>query len=270
MFYIIENYGWAAGWILGSIFIFLRYAMISGLFFALFYILFRNRFLKRKIQRSFPAVRAIKLEIKYSALTTCIFAVVGLIIYGMYQLGITTIYLKLSEYGTGYVVLSVILLIFIHDSWFYWMHRLMHHPKVFTKIHRVHHLSRNPTPWAALSFHPLEALIEIGFLPVAVLWIPLHPSTIFIFSIWALLFNVVGHLGFEILPRGSIRHPLFRWFNTPTHHNLHHQKGSCNYGLYFNLWDTLMNTNHPNYHEIFDNLHSQNPKPVCSEDSKGR
>lgn len=257
MYYLIENYGWAVGWVLGSILIFLRYAMISGLFFAMFYMLFRSRFLRKKIQKAFPSARAITLEIKYSALTACIFAAVGLGIYGMYKLGFTAIYLNLADYGAGYAVLTVLLLIIIHDTWFYWMHWLMHHAKVLWKVHRVHHKSHNPTPWAALSFHPIEAILEIGFLPVAVMWIPLHPATIIAFSIWALLFNVLGHLGFEILPKGSIRHPLFRWFNTPTHHNLHHQKAKCNYGLYFNFWDTLMKTNHPHYHEIFDEIHSQ-------------
>ena len=29
---------------------------------------------------------------------------------------------------------------------------------------------------------------------------------------------------------------------TATHHQLHHDKYNCNYGLYFRLWDRLLGT----------------------------
>jgi lathosterol oxidase len=51
------------------------------------------------------------------------------------------------------------------------------------------------------------------------------------------VYNVYGHLGFEILPR-----PLRRWLNTSSAHNLHHKKFTGNYGLYTLFWDRLMGT----------------------------
>ncbi|MEZ4931172.1 MAG: sterol desaturase family protein [Saprospiraceae bacterium] len=134
------------------------------------------------------------------------------------------------------------------------MHRAIHQPSLFKIIHKVHHQSHNPTPWAAFSFHPLEAFLEIGFLPIIVCLLPLHPLAIVLFSLWSILFNVMGHLGYEIFPKGFTQHPIFKWFNTPTHHNLHHQRSNCNYGLYFNFWDRVMQTNHKKYHEIFDEI----------------
>jgi sterol desaturase/sphingolipid hydroxylase (fatty acid hydroxylase superfamily) len=59
--------------------------------------------------------------------------------------------------------------------------------------------------------------------------------------------NVIGHLGFEVLWRGFASNRIFKWHNTSVHHNQHHQRVHCNYGLYFNLWDRLMGTNHPTY-----------------------
>jgi sterol desaturase/sphingolipid hydroxylase (fatty acid hydroxylase superfamily) len=32
-----------------------------------------------------------------------------------------------------------------------------------------------------------------------------------------------------------------------THHALHHEKFGANFGLYFNVWDRLMGTNHRDY-----------------------
>jgi Delta7-sterol 5-desaturase len=42
---------------------------------------------------------------------------------------------------------------------------------------------------------------------------------------------------------------LFGWFNTTTHHDLHHQDGRSNYGLYFSWWDRWMGTEHPEYQQ---------------------
>ncbi len=66
--------------------------------------------------------------------------------------------------------------------------------------------------------------------------------------------NVLGHLGFELYPSGSTKHWLGRWNNTSTHHNMHHKYTRCNYGLYFNWWDTLMGTNHARYEEQFEQV----------------
>ena len=53
-------------------------------------------------------------------------------------------------------------MILLHDTYFYWAHRAMHHPKIYRHVHLVHHLSQNPSPWAAFAFHPFEAVIEAG------------------------------------------------------------------------------------------------------------
>ena len=43
--------------------------------------------------------------------------------------------------------------------------------------------------------------------------------------------------------------------NTTTNHAMHHEKMRGNYGLYFNVWDRLMGTNHAEYEERFDRAH---------------
>ncbi len=39
--------------------------------------------------------------------------------------------------------------------------------------------------------------------------------------------------------------------NSVTHHALHHEKFRANFGLYFNVWDRLMGTNHRDYEHRF-------------------
>jgi uncharacterized protein (DUF2147 family) len=69
--------------------------------------------------------------------------------------------------------------------------------------------------------------------------------------------NVIGHLGFEILPKGFTRNKWVNWNTVITHHNMHHEHFHYNYGLYFSWWDRLMKTEHEKYHETFDEVKSR-------------
>ena len=68
------------------------------------------------------------------------------------------------------------------------------------------------------------------------------------------VYNVYGHLGFELFPKGINRHWLFKWFNTSVNHNMHHQYFKGNYGLYFTFWDNIMQTTHKEYDDRFNKL----------------
>ena len=50
----------------------------------------------------------------------------------------------------------------------------MHRRKWFRSMHAVHHASRPPTAWAAMSFHPWEALTGAVVIPALVFLIPIH------------------------------------------------------------------------------------------------
>ena len=152
---------------------------------------------------------------------------------------------------------STALLIFTHDAYFYWTHRLMHWKPLFPVVHRIHHLSHTPTPWAAFAFHPIEAVIQAGIFPLFILVVPVHPLAALVWLLYMTVMNVLGHCGFEILPRGFTRHPLSRWHNTSVHHDMHHHHVHCNFGLYYNVWDRLLGTNHARYDEEFERVKAQ-------------
>ena len=79
----------------------------------------------------------------------------------------------------------------------------------------------------------------------------MHPLAFFIFMSWQITFNVVGHAGYEIYPRWLMDTWLGKILNTPTNHAMHHEFMRGNYGLYFNIWDRLMGTNHRDYERRF-------------------
>jgi sterol desaturase/sphingolipid hydroxylase (fatty acid hydroxylase superfamily) len=169
-------------------------------------------------------------------------------------------YATIAERGWAYWGFSIVLMMLLHDAYFYFTHRLMHHPLLFKRFHLVHHLSTNPSPWAAYAFHPLETIVEAGITVLIAFTIPYHPSALVTFILISLLFNIEGHLGYEFWPKGMTRNKWLNWNNTSTHHNMHHQTFRYNYGLYFNWWDKLFGTNHPEYHDRFDAITSRTPQ----------
>ena len=53
---------------------------------------------------------------------------------------------------------------------------------------------------------------------------------------------VLNHRAYEVLPPRWLRGPPGRWLISAAHHELHHKRVRCNYGLYFRVWDKLMGT----------------------------
>ena len=141
---------------------------------------------------------------------------------------------------------SFFILLLAHDTYFYWTHRLMHHPKLFRMFHSVHHVSRTPSPFASQSFNVSEALVNAVFFLAITFVIPFHPLVLLIFAFFSFAYNVMGHLGYEIFPKFLQKSPLV----TATHHALHHKKGCYNFGFYFRFWDLIMKTEDPAYSEF--------------------
>lgn len=232
----------------------IRYVLFSGVAWLIFYVIYKRYFEHKKIQSKEVERKKVRQEIKHSVISLGIFAMMGVVIFIGKKYGIFHIYRDFSDHSFGYFVLSILGAILFHDTYFYWTHRFMHLKWVFPHVHRVHHLSNNPTPWAAFSFHPLEAVIEAAILPLIVFLWPMHPLAIIIFLIYMTGMNVMGHLGYEMYPKWFLKSKLGRLNNTSVHHNMHHRLVNCNYGLYFNVWDLLLGTNHKNYESEFERI----------------
>lgn len=224
-----------------------RYFLFAGGAYGFFWVWKKRRFQHRRIQQRRPDAARIRSEIRYSLLTSLVVGSTVTMVFYATLSGWTQIYFNLSDYGLAYFIFSILLQLVLHDAYFYWTHRLLHLKTLFKLAHKVHHYSINPSPWAAYSFHPLEALVQVAILPIFAFTIPLHYAALFIFITYNLGNNVIGHLGYEVFPKSFIDHVIFKWHTTSTHHNMHHEKFNCNFSLYFRWWDSLMGTTHPDY-----------------------
>ena len=213
----------------------LRYLAVSG-GFALVTRL-RSRGLYRGLDRQ------IAREIGWSLASAAIYGIpAGIVAWGWAQHGWTRVYGDVGAYPIWWLPASVLVYLFVHDTWFYWTHRLMHRPRWFRAMHAVHHASRPPTAWAAMSFHPLEALSGAFVIPALVFVIPIHVGALLVVLTIMTLMGVTNHMGWEMFPRALVHGRLGRWLITASHHQRHHDRYACNYGLYFRFWDRLCGT----------------------------
>jgi sterol desaturase/sphingolipid hydroxylase (fatty acid hydroxylase superfamily) len=233
-----------------------RYFLIAGIAFLVLYVLFRSRTGLRKIQDKFPRNSDYLREIGYSVVTILIFSIVPILLLRGPLREYTTFYTDIEQYGKLYFFLAFPLMLLMHDTYFYWTHRAMHHPALFRIMHLVHHKSTNPSPWAAYAFHPLEAIVEVGIVVVFLFTIPIHAFHLPMFFLFMITYNVYGHLGYELYPKGFAEHPIGRWINTSVNHNQHHQYFKGNYGLYLLFWDRIMGTIREDYEERFEQVKS--------------
>jgi sterol desaturase/sphingolipid hydroxylase (fatty acid hydroxylase superfamily) len=220
-----------------------RYLSWSTALYWLFYVKKREAWLSRKVQPRFPSARDVRREALWGLSSCAVYAGLTALIYVAALKNWTAFYLDVSERGWGYFALSIVLMLFLHDAYFYFTHRLSHQWRwLFRKVHRIHHQSVNPTPFADIMFHPVDALIHAGFVPLFVFLLPTHPVAFGLFLSLVTVVNAMGHIGYEFFPAWQARVPLLRWISRPTAHNLHHSKVHCNYGLYFRIWDRWLGT----------------------------
>lgn len=232
--------------------ILVRYFLVAGGSYIVFYSPLSHLFIRPTLpHHRLPSWRSIRKDIQLSVLSTLVFALSAALIMSGYGEGMTRLYSDSDQYGWWYLGVSYGLVLVLQDTYFYFTHRLFHHPTLFRWLHEGHHRSRHPTPWTSFAFDPLEAIVQSLFLIGIVCVIPLHFITVIAVLTTMTVWAVLNHLGIDRLPAKFPHHWLARWFIGPAHHNIHHLKYGLHYGLYFTFWDRLLGTQDPHYEKNF-------------------
>tara|TARA_R100001163_G_C5054758_1_gene191287 strand:+ start:639 stop:1460 length:822 start_codon:yes stop_codon:yes gene_type:complete len=120
-----------------------------------------------------------------------------------------------------WIVLSIIQLFMaymLESACFYYVHRMLHRPWWYKRVHKIHHEWRAPVAVRALYSHPFEHFAG-NVLPVIV--IPcLLGMNIYLIYLWITIGTInslVAHSGFKSITADS--------------HDEHHKYFNCNYGL---------------------------------------
>jgi ring-1,2-phenylacetyl-CoA epoxidase subunit PaaE len=239
--------------------------------FFILWIIFKKFFSSRRIQENQKADKTQFLrELKNSFITIIVFTGIDLFVFhdSMKTLETATfkVYSSFTENGgILYIVFITLLLFVVEDTYFYWMHRTVHSPKLYKYIHKVHHESIDTTPFTSYSFHPIEAALEIvpmGLIMVIAYFFPVHILALVIWQFLSIALNVLGHSGYELFPSWWNNYWFLKWKLPATHHNMHHERFNGNYGLYFIWWDRIMGTEFPDYEEKFKSIFERKLKKV--------
>ena len=113
------------------------YFVYAGIAFVLFYFVLRKVMHHRKIQQKYPKLSDYRRDLIFSLITMSIFATIAVLVFDVY-FEQTNMYREIDERGMVYYVLSFLGMFFIHDTYFYWIHRMMHLPRFYKSIHLVH------------------------------------------------------------------------------------------------------------------------------------
>ena len=122
---------------------------------------------------------------------------------------------------------------------FYWVHRLLHQPRLYKLAHALHHRNVNVGPWSGISMHPIEHAIYFSSLLIHFV-VPTSPLHILFHVYTFTLHPICSHSGFDgLLASGQKRAQLGDFF-----HQLHHRYFECNYGTVEMPWDKWFGTFH--------------------------
>jgi len=122
-------------------------------------------------------------------------------------------------------ILFFIIIRFWQSFHFYWIHRFIHIPWLYKRIHYLHHRNLNVGPWSGISMHPIEHLFYYSSILIHFV-LPSHPIHV-IFHMFALnLGAIISHAGFDkIVIQNKETFKAGSFF-----HQLHHRYFNCNYG----------------------------------------
>lgn len=122
---------------------------------------------------------------------------------------------------------------------FYWVHRLLHVPFLYKRVHSLHHRNVNIGPWSGFSMHPVEHFIYLTTLCIH--WIVAsHPIHLIFHVIYQGPGAALTHTGYEDLLIKDRRRLALGTF----YHQLHHRYYECNYGNQEMPWDRWFGTFH--------------------------
>lgn len=208
-------------------------------FFALIYLVFTilvwqlARVVNRPLETRPLAPGQLRVELKNSVRSICLFGLGMVVPWSFYQFGWVGI--DGSRYWPR-IVVEMLLLIIWNDVHFYALHRLMH--ARFRKIHASHHRSIRATPFACYSMGWTEALLLGSVLPLAMLWHNFTAPALLFLPLWSLFINTLSHSNCDFFPSAKAG-PMLGFVK---HHQSHHSSYHGNYAFFFGSFDTWFGT----------------------------
>jgi sterol desaturase/sphingolipid hydroxylase (fatty acid hydroxylase superfamily) len=148
----------------------------------------------------------------------------------------------IESFPEGIEIIWQILFCIIYDDFiFYWAHRILHHPSIYSFIHKKHHECVYPVSICGEYMHPLESLCLVipTLMGPTILGTKMHFFTYCFWVILKVVDTTEQHLGYDF-PINPLRILPFTISNE--FHDFHHTQNIGNFGGWFNYLDRFLNT----------------------------
>ena len=222
-----------------------RYFLAAGVFYFVFHKWLRDQWKHRKLGKKEYSNQQFKREIAWSIISAICFSFTGTFLLLLWQKGYTKIYTDINDHPLWWLPVSLVISLLIDETYYYWVHRWMHRPAIFKRIHKIHHQSTISSPWTSFAFHPVEGMLLSLPLVFTLLFIPVHAGVILLQLTIMTISSIINHLDIEIYPEKIRNHSLGKLLIGASHHALHHKQYKYNFGLYFTFWDKWKKTESP-------------------------
>ncbi|KAI5285828.1 c-5 sterol desaturase [Ascosphaera acerosa] len=208
-------------WIFGVVLYFV-FASLSYLFIFDHNTFHHPKFLKHQVrQEIMQTMRAMPLM---SALTVPFFL-------GEVR-GHSKIYDRLDEAPFPlYNLLQFPLFIAFTDMCIYWIHRWLHLPAVYKRLHKPHHKWIMPSPYASHAFHPVDGWAQSVPYHIFPFLFPLQKFANIFFFVFINFWTILIHDGEYVATSPVV--------NGAACHTMHHLFFRVNYGQFTTIWDRL-------------------------------
>ncbi len=224
------------------------YAFLAGIYLVLGKLVSwynQNRLANNRIQEKECPQELVKRDIRQSLLS--LFSISGMLSLGLAlrASGLTVEPAELSFInGLIWAIASLVLF----DTWFYWAHRAIHHPRLYKIVHRWHHKAITPTVWSNNSDTFLDNMFCQSYWLIAPILLPAPTLILCLHKIYDQVTGMLGHAGHEYAAgkMSSKPSPLIG----TTFHDQHHSAFHYNFATHFSIWDRLMGTLHPEYDQL--------------------
>lgn len=159
----------------------------------------------RQLNHRPPVAKRIRAEVIASLIACPIYALPAAFVIELWKRGGTAIYDDIYARPLWWLPVSFIVYMLAHDAFYYWVHRGLHHPRIFPWGHAEHHRSRDPSAFASFAFDPAEAIATAWFLPALTLFIPIHWGVALALLTLMTATAVLNHAGREVWPASWLK-----------------------------------------------------------------
>ena len=150
--------------------------------------------------------------------------------------GFSKLYLYVTEETGGWKMfwLQFPMFIFFTDCGIYFLHRWLHWPSVYKRLHKPHHKWIVCTPFASHAFHPVDGFTQSLPYHLYPMLLPLNKVSYLLLFTFVNFWTVMIHDGYYVSNDPVV--------NGTACHTVHHLYFNYNYGQFTTLWDRLGNS----------------------------